>query len=279
VPSTASRSAAARPAASRLTTARPAASQSAEPAPVPPATAVRPGELAGRARLLRRRPPGAVRPRRRAGRRATVQPARTGPKPGGRPGRTGPPRRRGSAGRATRTRRTGNGCGRSTATDRRGDRDQLGQAPFPESCRSLDRPGPAGVPSFPDPTAEACGLTGAGERARLRRPGPGQGDPYGIYNATANTGWVNVGTDAGTGAFAVESLRRWWNCVGRQGYPDAAPLLITADSGGSNVSRLRLWTTELAALAAETGLETTVVHLPARRSGTGSSTACSATSR
>ena len=90
----------------------------------------------------------------------------------------------------------------------------------------------------------------------------GKATPYGIYDVTANTGWVNVGTDADTGAFAVESIRRWWHTVGRQGYPGATRLLITADSGGSNGSRLRLWKTELAGLAAETGLEITVVHLP-----------------
>jgi hypothetical protein len=90
----------------------------------------------------------------------------------------------------------------------------------------------------------------------------GKATPYGIYDVTANTGWVNVGTDADTGAFAVESIRRWWHSVGRAAYPVATRLLITADSGGSNGSRLRLWKTELASLAAETGLEITVVHLP-----------------
>jgi Rhodopirellula transposase DDE domain len=91
----------------------------------------------------------------------------------------------------------------------------------------------------------------------------GKATPYGIDDVTANTGWVNVGTDADTGAFAVESIRRWWHSVGRAAYPVATRLLITADSGGSNGSRLRLWKTELASLAAETGLEITVVHLPA----------------
>jgi len=106
---------------------------------------------------------------------------------------------------------------------------------------------------------------GAPERVNVHDfadPGLGKATPYGIYDVTANTGWVNVGTDADTGAFAVESLRRWWYSVGRQGYPEATRLLITADSGGSNGSRLRLWKTELATLAAETGLEITVVHLP-----------------
>ncbi len=86
--------------------------------------------------------------------------------------------------------------------------------------------------------------------------------PYGVYDIAANTGWVNVGTDADTGAFAVESIRRWWNTMGAATYPGAGRLMITADSGGSNGSRLRLWKTELAALAAQTGLEITVCHLP-----------------
>jgi hypothetical protein len=90
----------------------------------------------------------------------------------------------------------------------------------------------------------------------------GKATPYGVYDVTANTGWVNVGTDADTGAFAVESIRRWWQTVGQQAYPRATRLLITADSGGSNGSRLRLWKTELATLAAQAGLEITVVHLP-----------------
>jgi hypothetical protein len=90
----------------------------------------------------------------------------------------------------------------------------------------------------------------------------GKAVPYGVYDMTANTGWVNVGTDADTGAFAVESIRRWWNTVGAPAYPSARRLLTTADSGGSNGSRLRLWKTELAAFAAEAGLTITVLHLP-----------------
>ena len=86
--------------------------------------------------------------------------------------------------------------------------------------------------------------------------------PYGVYDLTANAGWVNVGTSADTGQFAVESIRRWWNSVGRHSYPGATRLLITADSGGSNGSRLRLWKTELAKLAAGTGLQITVTHFP-----------------
>jgi hypothetical protein len=95
-------------------------------------------------------------------------------------------------------------------------------------------------------------------------PGDGVGKalPYGIYDLAANTGWVNVGTDHDTAAFAVESLRRWWNAAGRVAYPQATRLLITADAGGSNGYRTRAWKTGLAALAAETGLTITVCHFP-----------------
>jgi hypothetical protein len=86
--------------------------------------------------------------------------------------------------------------------------------------------------------------------------------PYGIYDVTANTGWVNVGVDHDTAAFAVASIRRWWHARGRYDYPDAACLLITADAGGSNSYRYRLWKAELAAFAAETGLIITVCHFP-----------------
>jgi len=86
--------------------------------------------------------------------------------------------------------------------------------------------------------------------------------PYGVFDVGGNSGWVNVGTDADTGAFAVESIRRWWHRVGRAAYPAATQLLITADGGGSNGSRMRLWKTELAAFATEAGLEITVLHFP-----------------
>ncbi|MFJ1958744.1 ISAzo13 family transposase [Streptomyces microflavus] len=85
---------------------------------------------------------------------------------------------------------------------------------------------------------------------------------YGIYDLTANTGWVNVGTDHDTAAFAVESIRRWWPGQGQAAYPRATRLLITADAGGSNGYRTRAWKLELAQLAAETGLTITVCHLP-----------------
>ena len=90
----------------------------------------------------------------------------------------------------------------------------------------------------------------------------GKAVPYGVYDVGANSGWVNVGVDADTGMFAVESIRRWWRTIGSPAYPDADRLLITADSGGSNGSRLRLWKTQLAELATETGLRITVCHLP-----------------
>ncbi|SPT49844.1 ISAzo13 family transposase [Actinomadura madurae] len=86
--------------------------------------------------------------------------------------------------------------------------------------------------------------------------------PYGIYDMTANTGWVNVGVDHDTAAFAVASIRRWWQARGRLDYPQASRLLITADAGGSNSYRYRLWKAELAAFAAETGLTVTVCHFP-----------------
>ena len=86
--------------------------------------------------------------------------------------------------------------------------------------------------------------------------------PYGVFDVGGNVGWVNVGTDADTGTFAVESIRRWWTEIGRAAYPGAGKLLITADGGGSNGSRLRLWKIELADFAAESGLEITVAHFP-----------------
>jgi hypothetical protein len=86
--------------------------------------------------------------------------------------------------------------------------------------------------------------------------------PYGVYDMGANTGWVNVGTDHDTAVFAVESIRRWWRHVGADAYPNAHRLLVTADSGGSNGSRLRLWKAELARFADETGLAVSVVYLP-----------------
>lgn len=90
----------------------------------------------------------------------------------------------------------------------------------------------------------------------------GKAIPYGVYDLTANTGWITVGVDHETAAFAVHTLRSWWRTTGTATYPDASRLLITADSGGANGNRRRAWKTELAALAAETGLDITVTHLP-----------------
>jgi hypothetical protein len=90
----------------------------------------------------------------------------------------------------------------------------------------------------------------------------GKANPYGVYDLAANTGWVSVGTDHDTAAFAVNTIRSWWNTTGSPTYPGASRLLITADGGGSNGYRTRLWKTELAQLAAETGLKITVCHLP-----------------
>lgn len=86
--------------------------------------------------------------------------------------------------------------------------------------------------------------------------------PYGVYDIAANQGWVNVGIDGDTAAFAVESIRRWWQRLGKSRYPKTRRLHITADSGGSNGARVRLWKRELQKLANETGLEITVTHLP-----------------
>ena len=86
--------------------------------------------------------------------------------------------------------------------------------------------------------------------------------PYGIYDLAADTGWVNVGVDHDTSAFAVASIRRWWQQAGSREYSGADRLLITADAGGSNSYRYRLWKAELAAFAAEAGLQVTVCHFP-----------------
>lgn len=93
-------------------------------------------------------------------------------------------------------------------------------------------------------------------------PEQGKVNPYGVYDISRNEGWVSVGTDHDTSAFAVESIRRWWNIMGCIAYPDAKKLLITADSGGSNGYRVRLWKIELQKLADESGLEISVCHFP-----------------
>jgi len=111
------------------------------------------------------------------------------------------------------------------------------------------------------------------ERRPKGRPEPGrvhdfalseQGKvaPYGVYDLAANQGWVRVGVDADTAAFAVESIRRWWDRLGQARYPEAKRLVITADCGGRNGARVRLWKRELQRFANETGLAVTVAHLP-----------------
>jgi hypothetical protein len=90
----------------------------------------------------------------------------------------------------------------------------------------------------------------------------GRAVPYGVYDLAANSGWVSVGVDHDTAAFAVNSIRQWWLTVGRARYPKASRLLITADGGGSNGSRVRLWKRELQKLANEFGIDIVVSHLP-----------------
>jgi hypothetical protein len=92
--------------------------------------------------------------------------------------------------------------------------------------------------------------------------GEGKAIPYGVYDLAANAGWVSVGTDRDTAAFAVETIRRWWQARGSLDYPGAGRLLVTADAGGSNGYRTRAWKAGLAALAAQTGLAITVCHFP-----------------
>jgi DDE family transposase len=93
-------------------------------------------------------------------------------------------------------------------------------------------------------------------------PDLGRAAPYGVYDIADNTGWVSVGIDHDTASFAVNSIRRWWQTMGRKRYHKATKLVITADGGGSNGSRVRLWKLELQTLANELGLEITVCHLP-----------------
>src|ERR1700728_1847987 len=93
-------------------------------------------------------------------------------------------------------------------------------------------------------------------------PELGRASPYGVYDIADNAGWVSVGVDHDTASFAVNSIRRWWQIMGRERYPTAKTLLINADGGGSNGSRVRLWKRELQSLANELGIEITVCHLP-----------------
>ena len=93
-------------------------------------------------------------------------------------------------------------------------------------------------------------------------PELGRAVPYGVYDIAANSGWVSVGVDHDTASFAVNAIRRWWHSMGKARYPDATRLVITADCGGSNGARVRLWKRELQALANELRLSITVCHLP-----------------
>lgn len=96
----------------------------------------------------------------------------------------------------------------------------------------------------------------------FENPALGKAVPYGVYDLGSNHGWVNVGVDNDTAEFAVESIRRWWKIVGRQAYPNATAITITADCGGSNSPRARLWKCELQRFANETGLVMRVRHFP-----------------
>jgi len=120
------------------------------------------------------------------------------------------------------------------------------------------------VGDFKNPGREWC-PQGKPEEVRVYDfpiPGLGRATPYGVYDVRQNAGWVNVGMDHDTAAFAVESIRRWWKTVGPSQYPEAKRRLISADGGGSNGSRVRLWKWELQRLADETGLSITVCHSP-----------------
>jgi hypothetical protein len=97
-------------------------------------------------------------------------------------------------------------------------------------------------------------------------PELGRAAPYGIYDLAQNTGWVSVGIDHDPALFAVETIQRWWHAMGKEKYPQAKRLMITADGGGSNGSRLPLWKLELQMLADETGLAIGVSHFPSERS-------------
>lgn len=106
---------------------------------------------------------------------------------------------------------------------------------------------------------------GCPEKVRVhdfKDPELGKAIPYGIYDLSRNTGWVNVGIDHDTAAFAVESTRRWWLSMGAEAYPEAKRLMITADCGGSNGYRTRAWKYELQRFADESRLEITVCHFP-----------------
>lgn len=106
---------------------------------------------------------------------------------------------------------------------------------------------------------------GSPERVRVHDfliPDQGKAIPYGVYDLTRNQGWVSIGVTHDTAAFAVNAIRSWWKHMGRPAYPDAHELLITADAGGSNGPRVRLWKWELQRFANRSGLTITVAHFP-----------------
>ena len=96
----------------------------------------------------------------------------------------------------------------------------------------------------------------------IRDPGHGKAIPYGVYDLRRDEGWVSIGVDHDTASFAVNAIRRWWRHMGRRAYPRARSLVVTADAGGSNGPRVRLWKWELQRLADRTGLAITVCHFP-----------------
>ena len=112
-----------------------------------------------------------------------------------------------------------------------------------KECQHKGEPARVDVHDFPDKTL-------------------GKAVPYRVFDLAADAGFVTVGSDGDTAAFAVASIGRWWDTVGSAAYPDAARLLIAADAGGSNSYRSRLWKRELGALAVRTGLAITVCHFP-----------------
>ena len=109
-------------------------------------------------------------------------------------------------------------------------------------------------------------------------PERGRATPYGVFDLDRNEAWVSVGISHDTGEFAVQSVRTWWQEMGGARYPRATSLVITADGGGSNGYRLRLWKLELQSLVDELGFPITICHLPRPASGTRSNTACSRSS-
>lgn len=126
-------------------------------------------------------------------------------------------------------------------------KEQVGEDPGYKNAgrqwRPKGDPERAGTHDFPDPAMAKAA-------------------PYGVYDINADEGWVSVGDDHDTSAFAVHAIRRWWQTMGAARYPGATTLMVTADAGGSNGYRSRLWKVEMSKLAAETGLEITVCHYP-----------------